>query len=374
MQLLAMALILAAVLFAQYFVYHRFGMKNVRYEISISVPEAFEGDEIEVVEQIENAKWLPLPWIRTEIRCSRWLSFAGQGSVISDRTEQRGLVSSVFMLKGYQRCKRTWRVRCEKRGVFAIEDVTVTVSDLFGLVKSMGLFHVEKSVRVLPVPSELSADIASDEAFIGDVSVQRFVLPDPFVISGAKEYTGREPMNRIHWSQTARTGSLMVYNNEYTTERRVLVLMNMQRTVNDERIKLSLAALEGQIKAAAYSLDVCFKQRADVSFFANSQPAICEEAAAGYEHTIKLLRLLAELKNGCGEHIDDFLSHISLHEYTDIVYIGQFLSPAAEEKFRIMSGQGVRFVIFSNHIEQTDFCEVFTFPRGVHCSDEAGES
>lgn len=372
MQLVAMALILAAVLAAQYFVYLRFGMKKLSYEITISVPEAFEGDEIEVVEQIENAKWLPLPWIRTEIRCSRWLSFVGQGSVIADRTEQRGLVSSVFMLKGYQRCKRTWRVKCEKRGVFTVDDVTLTISDLFGLVKSMGIFRVEKSVRVLPVPSELSADIMSDEAFIGDISVQRFVLPDPFVISGAKEYTGREPMNRIHWAQTARTGALMVYNNEYTTERRVLVLMNMGRSVNDERIKLALSALEGQIKAAAFVLDVCFKQRAEVALFASAQPAVCEEAASGYEHTIKLLRLLAELKNGCGEHIDDFLRHISLHGYTDIVYIGQFLSPFAEETFRTLSGQGVRLVIFSNHIEQTDFCEVFTFPR-VHCSDEAGD-
>lgn len=374
MQLVAMALILAAVLAAQFFIYSRLGMKNVTYRLSISVPEAFEGDEIEITEEVENGKWLPLPWIRTEIRCSRWLSFVGQSSVsAADKTEQRGLVSGVFALKGYQRCRRTWKVKCEKRGVFTVDDVSLTISDLFGFVKPMGIYHINETLRVLPVPSDLETGELSNEAFIGDISVQRFVLPDPFVISGAKEYTGREPMNRIHWAQTARTGTLMAYNNEFTTERRVLIIMNMQRTVNNEHIKLAAPALEGQIKAAAFVLDHCYKARAEAALCVNSVTPFYGESDSGYEHTLKMLRILAELKNGCGKHIDDFLNEINFREYTDIIYIGYFLSDKSAELFRALSQNGKRCSIFSNDITETDFCEVHRFPRGAYYSDEGGE-
>ncbi|MGN1119460.1 MAG: DUF58 domain-containing protein, partial [Oscillospiraceae bacterium] len=242
MELVVMALILAAVLVGQYLLYARMGLKNLSYKLSVNVCEAFEGEEIEVTEEVENAKWLPLPWIRSEIRCSRWLTFRGMSDSSDsrrDNTEQRGLVGSIFVLKGWQKCRRVWRVKCEKRGVFPFEDATVTVSDLFGLVRQAAVFKLCQSVRVLPVPSDMESGSLSAEAFIGDAQVQRFVLPDPFVISGAKEYTGREPMNRIHWAQTARTGALMVYNSEFTTERRVLVVMNLQRSYHNERQRLS---------------------------------------------------------------------------------------------------------------------------------------
>ena len=64
-----MALILTAVLAGQYFLYAKLGLKDVSYKLSISTPEAFEGEEIEITEEITNDKWLPLPWIRTEISC-----------------------------------------------------------------------------------------------------------------------------------------------------------------------------------------------------------------------------------------------------------------------------------------------------------------
>ena len=49
------------------------------------------------------------------------------------------------------------------------------------------------------------------------------------MIAGAKEYTGREPLNRINWKYTAITGKLMAMNNEFTTSRNSLIVINMQR-------------------------------------------------------------------------------------------------------------------------------------------------
>ena len=216
MELAAMALILTAVLVGQYFIYKRFGLKDLSYTLTIrrrsdgksdcGIVEAFEGEELEFIEEIDNAKPLPLPWVRSEISCSRWLSFYG-GDAASKDGAQKGLISGIFTLRGRQKCRRTWRVRCEKRGMFTVEDISLTVSDLFGLVRSARVIKLNQQVRVLPVPADIEAGGMSSDVFIGDIPVRRFVLPDPFVISGAREYTGREPMNRIHWAQSARTGS-----------------------------------------------------------------------------------------------------------------------------------------------------------------------
>lgn len=367
-----MALILAAVLAGQYFLYAKLGLKDVSYRLSISTPEAFEGEEIEITEEITNDKWLPLPWIRTEISCSRWLAFKGQQQG-ADKSDKRGLISGIFVLKGHQKCRRVWRVRCEKRGIMTVEDAAVTISDLFGLVKPAAVFKLHETVRVLPTPVDIESGELSGEAFIGDAQVQRFILPDPFVISGAKEYTGREPMNRIHWSQTARCGELMAYNNEFTTERRVLTLLNMQRQFADTRRRLHTASLEAMIKAAAFVLDYCCETRTDAAFAANAQDGFFIPAASGYEHALTVLRALAELKNGCGEHIDDFLRRQDMLEYTDIILITTITSEYTEELFTALSASGKRCLLFSPNIEECGFCELRHIPHGRSYSPEGGE-
>lgn len=367
MEFVVMAAILAAVLFAQYLIYAKLGLKNVTYSLFISVPEAFEGDEIEIIEEIDNAKLLPLPWVRTEISCSRWLCFHGQ-----DEKSQRGLVSGVFMLKGYQKCRRSWRVRCEKRGVFGVDNVSLSVGDLMGLAKPSAVFKINRTIRVLPLPADMSTGEMSSEAFIGDIAVRRFILPDPFMISGAREYTGREPMNRIHWQQTARTGKLMAYRSEFSTERRVLVVLNMQRHYSSTLQKLGLTALEAFVKAAAFVFCECDTLHAQCAMCANTASGLYMAPAEGYEHTIDALRELAELKNGCGAHIDDFFPALDFEYYTDIVLISAFLSDRTAEVLRGLRSAGKNCAIFTTSIESADCCEVRYIPR-VNYYDDGGE-
>ena len=372
MELVLMALILAGVLAAQFLIYKKYALRGVTYTLTLSQTEVFEGDEFEAVEKIENAKWLPLPWVRTEINCSRRLSFIGVSRETADKTEQRGLVAGIFVLRGRQKCRRVWRVRCEKRGVFAVNDVSVSASDLFGLCRPTMLIKSQQFVRVLPTPAEIECGELSREAFIGDIAVRRFVLPDPFVISGAREYTGREPMSRIHWAQTARTGRPMVYSSEFTTERAVLIVMNMQRSFADERRRLSVTDIEAQIKAAAFMLDVCRSTRTPCALCANAEKPLASPCAEGYAHTIELLRILAELKNSCGRHIDEYMAQLDFSEYTDIVFITAFVSERAADVLHGASQAGKGCFILTTGADEADFCESRHIPRKLY-PPEAGD-
>lgn len=389
MELIVMALILTAVLIGQYHIYSRLGQKRLGYTLTVRkrgsdgvnagsgevVIEAFEDEEIEIIEEIDNAKALPLPWVRTEISCSRWLSFFGNpvNSSQNKDSAQKGLISGIFTLRGMQKCRRTWRVKCEKRGVFGLEDVSVTVSDLFGLAKSARVIKLNQKILVLPVPVDMESGGMSSDVFIGDIPVKRFVLPDPFVISGAREYTGREPMNRIHWAQSAKNRSLMVYNNEFTTERRVLILLNLQRSFHGERQEISVSTLEALIKGAAFMLDYCYRTHTICALTANSPESLPAEPGEGYEHTLKLLRRLSELKGGCGEHIDDFISRQDFTDWTDVVFVSSFLDERCAELLRSLSQNGRSVTILSTDFDEADFCEVKHIPRKRYYSPEAGE-
>ena len=371
MELLVMAAILAAVIIGQYFLYDRRGLKRLDYSITLKrrdsgeiaagsgvILEAYEGEELEFIEEIDNAKLLPRPWVRTEISCSRWLTFRGSRDSNALDDTQKGLISGIFTLRSRQKCRRTWRIKAEKRGMFTIDDVSVTVSDLFGLVRSARVIKLGQQLRILPTPADLEPGEMSGDAFIGDIPVRRFVLPDPFVISGAREYTGREPMNRIHWAQSARCGSLMVYCNEFTTERRVLILLNIQRSFHGERQQMSLPMLEAMIKGAAYMLEYCAETHTECALTVNSAQPVVPVPGEGYVHKMDCLRTLAELPGDCGEHIDDFISGLNLRDYTDVVFISSFLDEKCGDLLRSLSENGVCVSVMSTEIDDVDFCEV----------------
>lgn len=357
MELVAMALIIGAVILGQYLIYEKNGLKNVYYSLRISTSEAFEGDDIEIVEEIENAKRLPLVWVRSEISCSRQLTFKGQqrsedGSAESEdkngeQREQRGLIAGIFVLRGYQKCRRVWKVHCDRRGVMTIDNAVIAVSDLLGMSKRAKTFSVTNSVKVLPAPADMDAGTLSGDLFIGNMQVRRFVLPDPFMISGAREYTGREPMNRIHWAQTARTGNLMVYNNEFTTERRMMIILNMQRSAGAYRQSMPESILEPQIKSAAFALDLCTKMNAECSLAVNSEKTLIIPPSEGYEHTMNVLRRLAELENMCGERMEDLLSRLDFNEFTDVVLITATVSDTIREFLTGLNGKGKCCKIFT---------------------------
>lgn len=362
MELIAMALIIGAIVAAQFFLYEKYGFKNVTYTISISTAEAYENDEIEIIEEIDNAKRLPLVWARSEICCSPELAFGAEGAGV-----RRGLISGVFALRGCRKCRRVWKVRCEKRGIMTIDNATLTISDLFGLSKSAKVFGEFGSVRVLPIPADMGTGELSGDLFIGSSPVRRFVLPDPFVISGAREYTGREPMNRIHWAQTARTGSVMVYNNEYTTERRVMIILNMQRS-GSNRGSMPASVLELQIKAAAFLLEMCQRMSAECGLAVNSAQTLMLPAESG-DRTMNMLRSLAELENGCGERIDDLLRRVDLGGITDVMFITSYVSEFAAELLSglAMSGKCCK-ILTAGMTEGEDrvppTVEILTIPRG----------
>ena len=252
MEFLVLLIIIFLVCIAINLLYKKYWDKNLYYACKFSVDEAYEGDEIELVETMTNRKLLPLPWAKTEITTSAYLDFAGSQSIVTDKSR---FVPSFFMLKSYHRVVRKWKVKCLRRGEFDIDRITIVATDPLGR-STYSLPVVSHSpLTVLPRPLDPDEYLLQPSGLTGEVIVPRKLVSDPFLVSGVREYTQYDSANRIHWSATAREGRIMVRNNDYTSDQNVTLILNMQTRADEGRKLVDEEDIEHGILVAATYLD-----------------------------------------------------------------------------------------------------------------------
>ena len=61
MEFVAITAVILGLFFLQNQLYKHYAFKNLTYTCTLSKNECFEGDEIELIEEIVNKKWLPIP-------------------------------------------------------------------------------------------------------------------------------------------------------------------------------------------------------------------------------------------------------------------------------------------------------------------------
>lgn len=360
MEVIVILLLIALLVALETILYSRYGPRNISYSISLSTNEAYEGDEIEVVEEIYNGKRLPMPWLKSEISTSRWLDFIGTEAAKKDELR---FVPSVFSLKPYQKCTRKWRVKCLKRGVFELNNTSLLGSDLFGLADFSYRLKCSALLTVLPVALDTDDIDTAKQSLYGDTIVKRFICPDPFYVSGSREYTGSEPLHSIHWKNSARQNELMTYNNDFTTDANVLVLLNMQRS-SGMPVPMRFQELETLIKAAAHVIDRLHEQNLSFAFAASGSldnyPFL--NSGNGSEHLYTALRLLSELENECNVSLSEFIEHFeNLQNYTDIILLTSSLNDDTLSIFNSMNSDKISVYAIINETQHE--CSIVKIPK-----------
>ncbi|MDO4557744.1 MAG: DUF58 domain-containing protein [Planctomycetia bacterium] len=94
------------------------------------------------------------------------------------------------------------------RGYFQIGPLLLETGDLFGLYRRFRVLTHPQYLMVHPDFSPLTDyDITSPRP-IGEVRIVHSLFDDPTRICGVRPYQYGDPLRRIHWRATARTGSL----------------------------------------------------------------------------------------------------------------------------------------------------------------------
>ncbi|HID78499.1 MAG TPA: DUF58 domain-containing protein [Planctomycetaceae bacterium] len=161
------------------------------------------GDKVAVVIRLRNRTRLPIPWLLVEDLFPRHAFLPPPPRL---RVEGRRL--QLAWLKAHATRTLTYQFTCNQRGYFQIGPLVLETGDLFGLHRRFRVLTEPHFVLVYPevVPLE-GFDIGSRRP-IGEVRMSYRLYEDPTRIAGVRCYQPGDPLNRIHWRATARTGTL----------------------------------------------------------------------------------------------------------------------------------------------------------------------
>ena len=119
-----------------------------------------------------------------------------------------------------------YRLPTSRRGVYSVGPLVASVTDPFGLAEtSVTLSENERFIvyprieQVLPMPGS-----ANREARMG--SRQASQVPVGMDFRGLREYEVGDDLRRVHWRSTARTGELMLRQDEMPWETRSTILLD----------------------------------------------------------------------------------------------------------------------------------------------------
>lgn len=212
----------------QGWIYRKLALRKLSYSRSFSKNKVFAGEQLEMVEQIQNEKLLPLPWVRLESMMPSALRYQSQSNLDIHAGEQLQNHKSLFVMKPFSRIVRTHRITCMKRGVYQVDSATMTAGDLFGIAESYRQMKLGLEVVVYPQLVPIEQVPFSNKSWIGDITVKRWILDDPFWKTGARPYAAGDSLRSVHWKATARTNHLQVHQNDYTADRKLQLLVNVQ--------------------------------------------------------------------------------------------------------------------------------------------------
>lgn len=116
-------------------------------------------------------------------------------------------------------------IRIEKRGVHYFRGALLETTDFLGIRKIFDFLDQREQMLIYPKCLESRELISAMGEYFGDMAAQRHLLRDPILTMGVLEYSGREPMKTISWTQSARRGKLMVRDFDFTRDLSCTVLL-----------------------------------------------------------------------------------------------------------------------------------------------------
>jgi uncharacterized protein (DUF58 family) len=165
--------------------------------------EAQIGEIVTVNVTIKNGSRITVPWLLLEDYIP-W----GAVAAIPARLRRKGIWNVITKLRGGGVTTLSYQVECLMRGYYPIGPLLIETGDPFGLhrrFRTAGEPHyVMTPPRIVPMEGY---DLATPRP-IGEVRIVHRLFEDPTLISGIRDYQNGDPMNRIHWRATARTGKL----------------------------------------------------------------------------------------------------------------------------------------------------------------------
>ncbi len=235
------------------------------------------GESVIVHVTVHNRGKLPVPWVLLEdLLPQRALHRPPAGLAIDGNCLQ------LAMLRSRQSKTMNYQLHCHRRGYFQLGPTVLETGDLFGLHRRYRVGKHPHYLMVYPKIIPLQGfDIASRRP-IGEVRMSYRLYEDPTRIAGIRRYEIGDPLNRIHWRASARTGQLHSKIYEPTTVAGVTLLLEFHEQAYDpadEPVRSELAVTTAA--SIAYAVQQMGQQ---IGLISNGRDAADRIRRQGLDH------------------------------------------------------------------------------------------
>lgn len=219
----------------------------------IAVNEVCEiGDSIHVAVELENRGRLSVPWILLEdsVPLAELRQSPRRLQVSGPR------IALTRMAPGATQTVVEYDVKFLQRGYFQFGPLLVETGDVFGLHRRYRLLSEPQFVLVLPKVLPLEGYNLASRRPIGEIRVAHRLFEDPTRLAGVRLFQQGDPLNRVHWRATARTGQLhsRVYENSRVAGATILLdfhEQNYQGPMGPSSSELAIVAVAALANAVS---------------------------------------------------------------------------------------------------------------------------
>ena len=287
--------------------WNRYALARVGYQRQFATNRAFPGDEIELTVQITNRK--PLPVVQLDVRDSIPLGLEIESADVHfDRDDKQALQRSTS-LRWYERVVWRYTVRCVKRGSYRLGPATLDAGDPFGFYHTTLRFAASAPLIVYPTLLPLSALNLPARNPLGAIR-SRQLIRDPLRTVGVRDYLPDDPIKDVHWSATARTGTLQTRIYEPTTSRELAIILDLD-SFEAYWQGIDETQIERLISAAATLAQTGLNEGYAVGLYVNGAPAQFEQ----------LVRLPPSRNPAQIERIMEMLARLTPYSVTQVARV-----------------------------------------------------
>lgn len=224
------------------------------------------GEKVAVVVTIENRGWLPIIWVLLEDLLPKH-ALLHEPPNLGVQGERLQLA----MLGPRGRKSILYQLVCNRRGYYQLGPLVLETGDLFGLHRRHRVVTEPHFLLVYPKVVAINAYNIASRRPIGEVLLTHRLYEDPTRISGVRQYQPGDPLNRVHWRATARTGVLHSKVYEPSTIAGLTLLLDFHRDVHDRKHEPLRSELA--VTAAASLANVVHQLGQQVGLVSNGRDA-----------------------------------------------------------------------------------------------------